>query len=136
MTSDAEHDVAEQVPVAAPAPGVLPTPEDITGERLEGLLADRKGLPFRRLWRSRAKKGRGPGHEVNCNAVSRVIADYVNRERPDDPVDELQFSDRVTRALYGDKDERRHVSLETLNLFIDAFEMTEYREELHMLLDG
>ncbi|MGH7928988.1 MAG: hypothetical protein ACREQV_14460 [Candidatus Binatia bacterium] len=83
---------------------------------------------YRRRWERRADRTRG--REVNQRAVCKVLASKLWEEGEE--VNEASLKDRVSRALRGEV-----LSLETLELFISAFRVTdEHAETLRQLWEG
>ncbi|WP_433225983.1 hypothetical protein [Actinomadura formosensis] len=89
-----------------------------TGELLRSLLLKR--ARYRSQWERHLR--RAPGAEIGQSAVAKVIALYLwdTGERPDTQTAlPRTLKDRVHRALAGEI-----ISPETLNWFVDAFDMS------------
>lgn len=93
----------------------------LTGELLQALLIQRPGYADR--WQ-RVQRRSLSGEVLSQSAVARVIAEHLwdSGERSDAETGlPRELKDRVHRALRGET-----LSGETLNWFIDAFQMTDH----------
>jgi len=97
---------------------VAPKPAARTAGHLRFLL---RRYDYKIMWAGRA--GRTQLDEIHQGAVAEVLASYLRRnadDANDHAIEGRQLKDRVGRALAG-----RTLSKETLDLFVNAFDMTE-----------